>query len=233
MRKLSFWAKHHPVPARIFIIISRIFLFFIACFLGKQLAAFGIGLSPLWIYFFIGVFFIAGATYPQKRSSSNYLKRKLYDLVIAGCGFFITLSFVVQLDSPFYATAQAAVPVNPSPYKYAEAKILLKQFKNGEKTKFTGKEKRIIRKEFNYQLLQYGKAKITGNKADAEQAILIFLACIAAVGLLYLVAALACTLSCNGSDAAAVIVGILGLAGVIWGLIALIRAINRKKTKTN
>ena len=233
MRKLSLWAKHHTALARILIVISRILLFFIACFLGKQLTVLGIGLSPLWIYFFIAVFFIAGATYPRKRPSSNYLKRKLYDFAVAGCGFFITLSLVVQLDSPFYATAQAAVPVNPSPYKYEEAKILLEQFKRGEKIKFTGKEKRIIRKEFNYQLLQYGKAKITGNKADAEQAILIFLACVAAVGLLYLVAALACTLSCNGSDAAAVIVGILGLAGVIWGLIALIRAINRKKTKTN
>ena len=72
-----------------------------------------------------------------------------------------------------------------------------------------------------------------GKKADAEQVALIILACIAAVGLLYLVMALACTLSCNGSDAAAVIVAILGLAGIIWGLIAVIRAINRKKTKTS
>jgi hypothetical protein len=230
MRKLSVWAKHHSVLARIIIIVSRILLFLIACFLGKQLTVYGIELSPLWIYFFIGVFFIAGATYPRQRSSSNYFKRKLYDGVVAACGFFITLSLVAQLDSPF-ASARATT-VDPSPYKYAEAKILLEQFKKGEKTKFTGKEKRVIKKEFNHQLIRYAKAKITGNKADAEQALLIFLACIAAVGLLYLVLALACTLSCNGSDAAAVIVAVLGLAGIIWGLIAVIRAINRKKAKT-
>jgi hypothetical protein len=233
MRKLSLWAKHHPVFARIIIIISRILLFFIACFLGKQLTFYGIGLSPLWIYFFIAVFFIAGATYPRKRSSSNYLKRKLYDFTVAACGFLITLSLVAQLDKPFYATVQATVPVDQSPYKYAEAKKLLEQFKNGEKTKFRGKEKRIIRKEFNHQLFQYAKAKITGKKADADQALLIILACIAAVGLLFLVLSLACTLSCNGSDAAAVIVAILGLAGVIWGLVAVIRAINRKNKKSS
>lgn len=233
MRKLSFWAKHHPVLARITIIVSRILLILIACFLGKQLLASGIELSPLWIYFFIGLFFVAGATYPRKRSSFNYLKRKLYDFTVAACGFFIMLSLVTQLDKPFYATVQATVPVDQSPYKYSEAKNLLEQFKNGEKTKFSGKEKRIIRKEFNYQLLQYAKAKITGKKADADQALLIILACIAAVGLLFLVMSLACTLSCNGSDAAAIIVAVLGLAGIIWGLIAVIRAINRKKTKTS
>ncbi len=233
MRKLSLWAKHHPVLARIIIVASRILLFLIAFFLGKQLPASGIGLSPLWIYFFIGLFFIAGATYPRKRSSFNYLKRKLYDFTVAACGFFIMFSLVAQLDKPFYATVQATVPADPSPYKYAAAKNLIEQFQKGEKIKFNGKEKRIIRKEFNYQLLQYGKAKIMGEKADAEQVALIILACIAAVGLLYLVMALACTLSCNGSDAAAVIVAILGLAGIIWGLIAVIRAINRKKTKTS
>lgn len=232
MRKLSLWAKHHAVAARIIIIVSRILLFLIACFLGKQLTTLGIDLSPLWIYFFIAVFFIAGATYPRERSSFNYAKRKCYDVVVAASGFFITLSFVAQMNTPAYGTVQATVPVDPSPYKSAEAKNLLEQHAKGEKVKFTGKEKRIIRKEFNHQLLQYTKAKITGKKADAEQALLILLACIAAVGLLYLVMALACTLSCNGSDAAAVIVGIIGLAAVIWGLIAVIRAINRKKTKT-
>lgn len=230
MRKLSVWAKYHPVLARIIIIVSRILLFLIACFLGKQLIVYSIGLSPLWIYVFIGLFFIAGATYPRQRSSSNYFKRKFYDGVVAASGFFITLSLVAQLDSPFVSAR--ATTIDPSPYKYAEAKILLEQFKNSEKTKFRGKEKRIIRKEFNYQLLQYAKAKITGKKADADQALLIILACIAAVGLLFLVLSLACTLSCNGSDAAAVIVAVLGLAGIIWGLIAVIRAINRKKAKT-
>jgi hypothetical protein len=232
MRKLSLWAKCHPVQARITIIISRILLIWISYWLGTQLSKSGIALSPLWIYFFIAAFFIAGATYPSKRSSNNYGKRKLYDCIVACCGFFIVLSLVSQLNKPvpIYETAQATAFTTPSPYKYAEAKKLLDQFEKGEKTKFTAKEKRIIKNEFKYQLFQYAKAKITGNKTDGGQAALIILTCIAAVGLLFLVLSLACTLSCNGSDAAAVVVGILGTVAVVWGAVALIRSIQRKQS---
>jgi hypothetical protein len=139
-----------------------------------------------------------------------------------------------QLNKPVfvYETAQATTITKPSPYKYAEAKRLLEQFKNGEKTKFTAKEKRIIKKEFKYQLFQYSKAKVTGDKSNAETALLILLACIAAVGLFVLLAGLACNISCNGSEAAALILFIFGTAAIIWGLVKVIRSIQRKRTKS-
>jgi len=230
MRKLSLWAKHHPAHARTIIIFSHCLLIYLGYFLGVQLLETNTVLSPLWLYLFIGIFFISGATYPSKKG--NYTKRKIYDLVVACCSFFMVLCLSNQLNTPVsvYETAHATTAVNPSPYKYAEAKKLLEQFKNGEKTKFTSKGKRIIRKEFNYQLLQYAKAKITGDKKSGEEAGLIILACIAAVGLFILLMGLACSLSCNGSDAAAIVVGVLGTAAIVWGLIALIRSIQRKKS---
>jgi hypothetical protein len=233
MRKLSLWARHHASHARILIVIGRCLLFFIACFLANQSIYFGLKWSPLWIYFFIIVFFIAGATYPSKKTFENYRVRKIYDLVVCICGFFITFSMIRQLNSPsfFYATSYAAVPIKPSPYKYAGSKQMLEQFHSGEKTKFSRKEKRLIKKEFKYQLVQYGKAKITGRKANAEQAVLIILACIAAVGLFYLLLGLACALSCNGSETAALIVAIVGTAAIVWGLIAVIRAISQNGGK--
>lgn len=233
MRKLSLWAKHHPFYARTIIVISRCLLICIGYFLGLQLLDKEITLSPLLLYLFIGVFFIFGATYPEKKQG-NYKKRKLYDLVVACCGFFMVICGSYQLNAPvsIYEPVQATTIEKPSPYKYDEAKKLLEQFKSGEKTKFNRKEKRIIKKEFNYQLLQYAKAKITGDKSSGDQAALIILACIVAVGLLFLVMSLACTLSCNGSDAAAVVVGVLGLVAIIWGLIAVIRAINKKRPKS-
>jgi hypothetical protein len=233
MRKLSLWAKHHPAYARAIVVISHCLLIWIGYFLAIQLLERNIQLSPLLLYFFIGVFFIAGATYPRKKSG-NYRKRKLYDLVVACCSFSLVICAVFQLNSPLsvYQNAQATT-IEPSPYKYAEAKTLLEQFKNGEKTKFTSKEKRIIKKEFNYQLLQYAKAKLKGDKTSGEEVALIILACIAAVGLLYLVAALACTLSCNGSDAAAIIVAVLGTVAVIWGAVAVIRSIKKKHAKSS
>ena len=70
-----------------------------------------------------------------------------------------------------------------------------------------------------------------GNKDGDAKAGLIIVTIIAALGLLYLVAALACSLSCNGSDAAAVVVLILGLAAIIWGTIAVINRISRGPKK--
>jgi hypothetical protein len=50
-----------------------------------------------------------------------------------------------------------------------------------------------------------------------------------ALGLLYLIAALACNLSCAGSDIAAVIVGVGGAGLVIFLLIVVIRKILGRK----
>jgi hypothetical protein len=46
-----------------------------------------------------------------------------------------------------------------------------------------------------------------------------------------LLLALACEISCAGSDAGAIVVSILGLAGIIWGAIALIKSVKRKALK--
>lgn len=232
MRSLSVWARHHIAYARIIIIISRCLLIYIAYFLGTQVAQSGINLSPLWIYFFIILFFITCATYPLGKAAKTYKKRKLFDFIISASGFFMMLCWVCGLNqsTAVYETAHAAVlPGDTSLYKSSQAKNLIESFQKGEKTKFTAKEKRIIKKEFNHQLLQYAKSKVTGNTSTADQVALIILACIAAVGLFYLVAALACTISCNGSDAAAIVVLVLGTAAIIWGLVVIIRSILRKK----
>lgn len=234
MRKLSVWAKHRPAYARIIIIISRCLLALIAYFLGTQLIKSGIKISPLWIYFFIAVFFFTAAFYPAERSSRTYAKRKWSDLIVASCGFFIVVCMSDQLNKPFsvYETTYAAKSIQPSLYKNPEAKKLLEQYQNGEKKTFTAREKRIIKNEFKYQLGQYAKAKLTGNKKSGDEVALIILACIAAVGLFFLLAALACSISCNGSDAAAIVVFVLGTAAIVFGLVMLIKSIKRKNRKS-
>ena len=231
MRELSFWAKHHPVNARLLIVVSRCLLLWIASFLGTEILRANISVSPLWIYFLVMLFLFICLVYPSKSSAANYVRRKWCDLVVCISGFFMALCFLVQLQTPFYSTAQATVPLETPSYKYPEAQKLLEQFSSGEKTDFSRKEKRIIRREFNYQLLRYAKAKLTGNKEESGNAGLIILACVAAVGLFFLVLSLACTLSCNGSDAAAIVVALLGTAGIIWGLIAVIHSLRRKKSQ--
>src|SRR5438128_784233 len=76
---------------------------------------------------------------------------------------------------------------------------------------------------------QYVKATIRNDKTAADQALLIILAIIVALGLLYLVAAAACSLSCSGADAAAALVAIVGTVGIIWLLVIIIKKIGRRK----
>lgn len=231
MRKLSRWAKFHPIAARVIIVISRCLLLMIAWFLGKQVTLAGIGLSPLWLYFFILLFFVTGMLYPRRLTAATYMRRKVCDAVVCVSGFLMVLCLTAQLHQPFavYQTVRATVPVGDSSFKNPEVQRLLQQYKDGEKTSFSRKEKRLIRKEFNHQLIRYGTATITGQKEAQRNAGVIILACIVAVGLMYLVLALACTLSCNGSDAAAVVVGVLGTAAIVWGLVAVIKSTRRKK----
>lgn len=231
MRELSYWAKYHPLAARLIIVISRCLLLWIASFLGKQVALTAFDLSPLLLYFFILLFLVACGLYPRQTTASTYTRRKWCDFIVCLSGFFMVICLTTQLNKPFafYQTVRATVPLVDTSYHYPEAQRLLQQFKEGEKTSFTRKEKKVIRKEFNHQLLRYGAATVTSNKEAQRNAGVIIVACIAAVGLLYLVLALACTLSCNGSDAAAVAVVVLGTAAIVWGLVAIIRSTRRKK----
>lgn len=236
MRQLSLWGKHNPVVARIIIVVSHLLLVCIAAKLAMQFSSSGVQFSSWWLYFFITLFTVTALLYPSKskgkKSQSHYIKQKSCDFVAALCGFCLVCCFVNQLDKySFGQTANAYIIHNHSPYKNADAAKLLNDFRNGERKIFSGKEKRIIKNEFRYQLKQYVIAKVSGDKEKGNATALIILACIAAVGLIGIILSLACSLSCSGSDAAAVIVGVLGTAGVIWGLIAVIKSINRKHRK--
>ena len=74
-------------------------------------------------------------------------------------------------------------------------------------------------------------ATVKGDRQAKADAGLKILAIVAALGLLLLVGALACELSCNGSDAAAIIVGVLGTAAVVIGFVAVMKAIQRKNQR--
>ena len=94
---------------------------------------------------------------------------------------------------------------------------------NGKMLKW--KERKKMLKE------QVKEIKKANNLSNGEKALLVILSVLVAAGLLYLVAALSCSLSCSGSDAAAVLVGVGGIALVIFLLIIAFRAIYGRKKK--
>jgi len=241
MRTISNWARIHPVYARILIILFHLLGGLIAYFLAKEMFDRGIILPGVISGVLIFLFFVAVLLYPDrirgvKKSSWQYARQKSCDFLLAFCGFGLACFFcnrVMFNQLPIYQSVRATMIIEKPLYKHAESKTLLDALKSGERKSkdLTRKEKRIQKDEFKYQLVRYADAKLHGDKAKSGDAGLIILAILGAGLLLYLVAALACNLSCNGSDAAALIVGILGTAGIIIGLIAVIHAIKRKGRK--
>jgi hypothetical protein len=205
-----------------------------AFYLGTALSGIGIRLPLSLLAGTMVLFLVTALIYPSREKQKqlsrklSYLRQKSCDFVIATCSFVMIATLVNSNVSiggaPVYASNVITL-VEPT------AEEILASLKFRDKSTLTRQEKRILKREFNRQLKVYVVEKVKGNKDGAGKAGLIILTIIGALGLLYLVAALACTLSCNGSDVAAIIVGLLGLALIIWGTIALIRRITRGKKK--
>lgn len=235
MRKLSVWAKHNPRKARIIIIVSHILLIGLAWFAGSELSFISKKPPEFIVYLFVLMFFIAAIAYPFKKNKSErekgsfYIKQKTCDFSLAASlfGMVLCLSANDKNVLPFYTSSQASVVSISVKKENPTAAEILASLKYRDKSTLTRSEKRILKQEFNKQLKKYTIAKLSGNKEAAGNAGLIILSIIVALGLLYLVAALACSLSCNGSDAAAAAVLVLGIAGIVIGFIAVIRAIKR------
>jgi hypothetical protein len=240
MRKLSVWAKRHPWSARVIIILSHILLLLLAWYTGSTLINLNVFLPGLLLFAFMVVYLSAVLFYPSK-SEKHFLSKQLFYIKQKACDFSLAAAsygMVVCLANKgngmnyIFQPAFGIEVLNTTGKKERpSAAEILESLKCRDKSTLTREEKRILKKEFRLQLKNYAVAKLTGNKDKATDAGLVILAIVAAVGLWFLLAALACNIACNGMEGAAVIVLILGTAGIIIGLIAVIRAITRGSKK--
>src|SRR5690349_14302057 len=131
MRKLSYWAKYHPVQSRIIIAFSHVLLTGIAVWLAWQLFLQGIQVQSALVYVFLLLFILAAVMYPRfktgvKKTVGVYRRQKACDLVVAICGFAMACIYSNQVffnDTPGLQNVMASVinPVEPG-YKNPEAK---------------------------------------------------------------------------------------------------------------
>ena len=230
MRKISLWAKHHRIQAIAFLVVIKLLLAVLAFYLGSVLLNLNVHI-PFYVFIIALVaLLIAAWLYPSRSRHSSISKNRFYawqkscDFLVATCSFVMIGTLVnTNLPIPGSAVSFASnVVTNTTP----TAEEILASLQYRDKSTLTRQEKRILKEEFKKQLKIYAIAKIKGDKGGASKTLPIILTIIAAVGLFFLVAAIACNLSCNGSDAAAVIVGVLGTALIIWGAVVLIKRIS-------
>jgi O-antigen/teichoic acid export membrane protein len=231
MRSISYWARYNPRTARFFIVIIKGILIFLAAYAGILFSKMQVTISPLALLITVMAAILISILYPQKKKNKRpgfYLRQKLSDFLLAACSFVCFTSIANNLESvtPSSFNLYANVPITNH-----TAKQVLSSLSYRDKNSLSRLEKRILKKEFNHQLGVYAKSKLRGNNEKAEDAALIILTIVAALGLMALLAMLVCNLSCGGADAAAVLVGILGTAAIVWGVVVVIKRINRKSKK--
>jgi hypothetical protein len=234
MRKISTWAKNHASQSRFYIVMIKLSLTLMAVFTGKTFLDAGIQLSPV-IAISATVTFIAACLFYPRKANVYFSKKQLY-LARKSCDFTLTFTtFIlisVLVNNGRYFIRETSSPVAASiSTKTPSAEEILASLKYRDKSSLTHQEKRILKKEFEKQLKTYVKAKLAGDKDGAAKAILITLTIIGAIGLSLLLAGLACSLSCGGSDGLAILLVIVGLTGIIWGMVVVIKRISRGRHK--
>jgi|CXWL01.1.fsa_nt_gi hypothetical protein len=240
MKKLSRWAKNHKRSSRIVIVVSFIALTALGIATGMLLTDVGVSISSAAMFVFICIYFAGLIAYPAKSlkgkklsATAFYVRQKSCDWLLAASTFCMIVYLgnrpgeIFNYSSPLHAatTASSSFPKDSTINSYKTVTAFKASLKDENGKSLKWKEKKKLLKE------QVRAIKKDKEMSDGAKVALIFLSVLVALGLLFLVATLACELSCNGSEGAAVLVTVGGAALVVFLLLLAIRAITGKKKK--
>lgn len=238
MRKISFWAKRHPWPARIIIVVSFVILNVLGFATGLLLADMDIILPAALMFLFILLYAAGYISYPVtnkiergKKRLNVFARQKTCDILLAGSTFFIIVFLgnhqetLFRYSLPFneVRASSSIIPKDSTTKNYKSIPAFYQSLKDANGKPYGWKERKKLLKE------QVSAIKKANDMGPGEKTALIILSVAVALGLIYLIGALACNLSCAGSDVAAVIVGVGGTGLVIFLLIVVIRKILGKQ----
>lgn len=238
MRKISMWAKRHAWPARFIIVASFVLLNILGFATGLLLADMDIILPAAFLFLFILLYAAGYIAYPVtnkdergRKRISGYVRQKTYDILLAGSTFFIIIFlgnhketlFRYRLPFNEVMASSSIIPKDSTAKNYKSVPAFYQSLKDADGKLYSWKERKKLLKE------QVSAIKKADDMSPGEKTALIILSVAVALGLIYLIGALACNLSCAGSDVAAVIIGVGGTGLVIFLLVVVIRKILGKQ----
>ena len=221
MKQISFWAKQHPVFTRWLIVVLYLPLNLLAINTGKQLREVGIEVSTLFLDTSVLLTLSAILLYKNKAS---YYYRKSLDVTLIAATFMIVCFYGNQLGQkhlyiPFSQPTAAVTTIYPSlitPQKVSNPSLTNKQTWS----------KKEIRQSVRAIVKKQKTAEGSGSKA-----ILIVVTILVSLLLVFLLTGLSCSIACNGSEALAYIVFLLGTFGIVFGAVRIIKSIQKKKPR--
>ncbi len=237
MIQISYWARRNPKKARVTIIVLHIILIGLAIYTGEGLKELG-SIIPAWLPYallplFISMYFFYPSHNNIKTGISKmrkYRLQKSLDFCSAVFSFVLVCYVANNVSLPYISIVSgASIETITKEGSKPTAEEILSSLSHRDKSTLTRSEKRILKSEFKKQLKVYVKAKLTKDDEAAAKAVFIILSIIGAVGLTFLLAALACSLSCNGSEAGAILLLIFGITAIVLLLILAIKKIKSHK----
>ena len=226
MKTIAIWGRNNKMPARFIIVISYVLLNLIALFLGDLLHSINLAFTPLFCAVTVVLTLVGYMMYPLKSRKSAYrnffIRQKSADFILVTATFLFIVylgnalnnhqnTFRNPVQAISFITGNISASIHSSPVE----------------KKISGKKD--LRKKIRAEIKSLRKAYKESTKG--QKTVYIILAVLAALILLYGLTGLACSIACSGSEALAIVVGIVGLAGIIFGLIKVIQRITRGKPK--
>jgi hypothetical protein len=224
MIKISLWARRNVLVSRILIVAGYLLLFLLCFFTGNALRDLQIiipfkilGLSVI-VYVITASIYILQKHFLKKHFS--YFYHKTLDGLLLVSTYLILLTVYNQYGS----ITHMVIGNSNNAYGSFAANNLVSHdnISTLPSTAKAGKlDKKTVRQTIKSFIKSY-KQKSTGSKI-----LLISLTVLLAVGLMMALAVLACSISCSGSGALAILVFVAGTFGIVFGAIKLINRINK------
>lgn len=222
MINLSRWANRHVVLARTILVSCHLLLTVLALVTGQILFSTGVQIHPLFFYGSITGFLLTFALYPAKNRSESFSKRYRRQKTVDGLLAISTFLMLVCLSNQTWTSTKAANAWMPK-------RISTIEIKSDAPSVAIPPAKIIHKKTEKKQWVNRIMDFLNASKAytSGEKAIFTILAILGAAVLLYLVAALACNISCNGAEGAAIAVAVVGVGAIIFFFVKFMKHLNR------
>jgi len=225
MLTISFWASKNIILARTLLVISHLLLTVLAITLGLLLKNETITIDPIYGYTSILLFLFAFAAYPSKNKAIHFTKRYGYQKIFDGLLALSTFLMLICLSNQSWNNTNAANAWMPKRISTVNS--------NSNEPSIASPEAKIIpkkaaKKQWMNKVMDFLNA--SKSYTSGEKVIFTILAILGAAALLYLVAALACNISCNGAEGAAIAVAVVGVGAIIFLFIKLMKHLNKNPT---
>ena len=225
MKKLSFWSRDHKTSARILIIVGYLILNVAGLFLGDLLHSFAGNFNAALLLIPVALTLAGYILYPSKKNKNSYKNfystQKLNDgILIIATFLFIVFAGNKLNETTMWSQSASAISIHyPTSEKSVENKTVNTKPQKGTKAY----------KNFKQRIKALRKAYKESTKTEKTLMIIGVVLLAGAVG--YGLAALACGISCSGSEALAIVVFVVGLGGIIFGAVKLIQRITGRGKK--